>query len=573
MGIVMVNHYAVYSQNLDKLTNDEDWFQFNGGSIQGNFIANQAINQNQFRDPYAHVISGSINFSILDVSLPFSFSFANSQITYAQPFNMMALHPTYKKLKTHIGITNMPFSQYTYNGLNFTGAGAEYAWDKISIKGFGGRLNKAIAFDPIVDNRMTMGFARYGGGVSVGFKLKEWENEVILFKGTDVANSLQSTNPNPELVPQDNVVASVKTKGTIAKVVQLELEHASSFSTRNVRALSDSESRNWYDFLINGNTSSTYSSAWKGSLGYRYKVFGIALKYERVAPEYSTLGGLYFNNDLENISIAPTLVLFQNKLNINLNAGVERNNLLSNKANNTKRWVGSAAINAQLTKGMNLALNYSNFASFTRRNPLADPLYSVIADTLNYYQVSQNFTSSWNYTFGEKIKQAMNFTATYNLSTNITGRLDNAVAFGFNTSSPGQEIPVDVYNVLFAHTFRIPKGKWGIGYIINATHTEALGMQNSLFGPGLTLSKPLKEKILSFNTGVTYNRQFLNLTAQNHVMNIRLGLRYNPKFENEKYGKLSASLTGNYCNRLSLLPGEPAPQNLTMMLNLSYSFK
>ena len=42
----------------------------------------------------------------------------------------------------------MNFSQYTYSGLNFAGAGVEYSPEKWKFKAFGGRLKKAIEFDP-----------------------------------------------------------------------------------------------------------------------------------------------------------------------------------------------------------------------------------------------------------------------------------------------------------------------------------------------------------------------------------------------------------------------------------------
>ena len=62
--------------------------------------------------------------------------FSNAGRSYTQPFNMTAVHPTYKNWKTHLGITSMNFSKYTYSGMNFVGAGVEYTPKKWSFKAF-----------------------------------------------------------------------------------------------------------------------------------------------------------------------------------------------------------------------------------------------------------------------------------------------------------------------------------------------------------------------------------------------------------------------------------------------------
>ena len=71
-------------------------------------------------------------------------------------------------------------------------------------------------------------------------------------------------------------------------------------------------------------------------------------------------------------------------------------------------------------------------SSFTKRNPQADPFFTQFGDTLNYYQVSQNISSSLAYSFGDSLRQSMNLTGSFAQSQNITGRLDDAGAFGLN---------------------------------------------------------------------------------------------------------------------------------------------
>ena len=107
-----------------------------------------------------------------------------------------------------------------------------------------------------------------------------------------------------------------------------------------------------------------------------------------------------------------------------MSTGYQRNNLNAQNASESKRWIGNASLSAQLIKGMSLNLNYSNMSSFSRRNPLADPFYTPLGDTLNYYQTSVNLSTSLSYAFGQKVKQSMSATASYSQSQNITGRLE-----------------------------------------------------------------------------------------------------------------------------------------------------
>jgi hypothetical protein len=369
----------------------------------------------------------------------------------------------------------------------------------------------------------------------------------------------------------DNLVASLKAKTTVLKTLQFEVEYASSMLTRNV-LIKDVEApkRAFYHPLIQGNSSSTAQNAYNASVNYRYKIFGIALKYERIDPGYITLGGLFFNNDLENITVAPTIALLNNKVTLALNTGYQRNNLDAKNSTNMRRWVGNASLNAQILKGMTLSANYSNFASFSRRNPAADPFYNVITDTMNYYQISQNVTTSLTYAFGRKTKQVVNTNVSFNKSQNITGRLQDAAAFGFNVS--GTAVPVDVYTGIFSHTLQVGTKGLALGYMLNYNQAVAMGQRTVYYGPGINAAQPLLKKKLNLTFGGTYNRQLLNDELTNHIMNLRIGANLSPDLWNKKYGKMVFSVNGNYTQKFALAGAALSPKNLALLANIHYTF-
>lgn len=559
-----------FSQNLDKIGKKE-MTKVSGG-LQSNFVGNVTSNETQYRDPFSWVLSGNVTVTFLDFSLPFTFSFSNTGKSFSQPFNMTAIHPKYKNWQAHLGITSMNLSSYTYQGLNFAGAGLEYKPKNWSFRAFGGRLKKAIEYNPVVDNINEVSYKRMGFGLATGYKGKKFGTELILFKAYDNPSSLEFNPKNPELTARDNIVISIKGEVSLLASLQLKVEVASSLMTRNVLSEDPSAKRKGYYGLINGNSTSTISNAYNASLNYRKKQFGIGVQYERIDPEYSTLGAIYFNNDLENITLNPTVSLFKNKVSIALSAGFQRNNLDKGNASVNKRWIGTATLTAQIIKGLTWNANYSNMSSFSRKNPTADPFYTVIGDTLNYYQLSQNASTSLNYSFGKKTKQVLSLTGAYSKSQNITGRLEDAAAFGFNVSNNGNSNPADVYNGVFSHILQLSKAKMAIGWTVNANHTLIQGNTNTYIGPGLNASKPFLNKKMNVNIGVTYNQQLIQGILNSHVMNFRAGMRYAPDWWDKKFGKLSMGINVSWTNKLAV-QNVPNRQNMTIIANLSYQIQ
>ena len=542
-----------------------------GGGMGYNLVFQQVSGQSQLRDPFSWVYSGNVNVNFLGMSMPFTFSFSNQGKSYTQPFNMTALHPSWKWIKTHIGITSMQFSPYTYSGLNFAGGGVELSPKRWRVKAFGGRFKKAIEYDPAVNNITTVSYRRMGGGLSFGYEAQKGGFNVIVLKAADDQRSLEMLSPNSELTPMDNVVTSVSGKLSIVKNLQLQAEYAVSMLTRNTLLVDSAvtEKRPFYFGLVNGNSSTTAKSAYNASLSYRFKTASIAVKYERVAPDYLTLGGLFFNNDLENITLAPAVALFQNKLTVSANTGFQRNNLSGGSATAQRRWVASVSLSGQPVKGLTLNGAYSNFSSFTRRNPSAVPLYDPVLDTMNFYQVSENYNTGISYTFGKKRKHAVSSNFAYVKSQNITGRLQDAGAFGFNTS--GTTLPVDVYTGMAAYTLQFVNG-FALSCMGNYNRSVAAGTENTFYGPGVNASKAILDKKMNLQTGVTYNRQLAGTTLTNHVMNLRMGVSYNPELWDKKFGKLALSLNGNFTQKFAVVSGAASPTNLTVMTNLNYSF-
>ena len=75
------------------------------------------------------------------------------------------------------------------------------------------------------------------------------------------------------------------------------------------------------------NWLNNYFNALNVSFDYPAGNGTIGAGYERIDPNYKTLGAYFFNNDLENITVNASQTIFDNKLNLSVNAGLQQDNL------------------------------------------------------------------------------------------------------------------------------------------------------------------------------------------------------------------------------------------------------
>ena len=77
-------------------------------------------------------------------------------------------------------------------------------------------------------------------------------------------------------------------------------------------------------------------------------------------PEFETMGAFFFMNDMENISILPNLSLFDYKLRINGQLGIQRNNLLNTRSETTKRLLGNGNISFQANEKFGIDFTFNS---------------------------------------------------------------------------------------------------------------------------------------------------------------------------------------------------------------------
>ncbi len=566
-------YYISFSQNLDQISLKKGFKV--SGSLNLSGVAYTAHGINSRRDPFTYFASGNLNLNLFGYSAPFTFTYSNGNSRFSQPFNQFVFAPQYKWVKVYLGYSSLTFSPYTLAGHVFSGIGVELSPKKWKLAIMYGRLRKAVPFSTDSTNHYNQdnaAFKRIGYGIKVGYEEEKYGLTFSSFTAKDDINSIPFILYNSTLTPQQNVAISLSGRVLIAKHISLEGEYAISVLNKDTRnnvedsSVSINYNHNFINGLLPQNSTKRYFDAIRSSIGYQVNLFNVQFKYERIAPEYQTLGAYYFNNDMENITIAPSFQLFKNKFNISANAGIQQNNLDQSRISTTKRWIGALNLALNPNEKWNFNLSYSNFSSFTNTKPITDPFKQRTAlDTLNYYQLTGSANGTASYSFGNKeIRRVLIFNGMCQTMT------DYGSGIGGNSN---------FFSGVFSYSHILSPKSLTLTASMNFNKNNGYGSTTTYYGPTLGISKLLFEKKFRTAFASSYNSsksisELVNSSSISEILNNRLTLAFNPKSTQNSSDKtfnirhiFSASL--NLLQKLKGTSTQPAYMEFTT--NFSYT--
>jgi hypothetical protein len=236
------------------------------------------------------------------------------------------------------------------------------------------------------------------------------------------------------VLPAENLVFGIKTFHRFFSRLTLDVDFGYSIYTRNLNASNEGLPEVPLQSLISSlttiNNSTNVNWAGNASLSYSHRLFGLRLLYRKIEPEYQTMGSYFFNNDLQQFTIDPSLYLLKRKLNIRGSIGFQKNNLADDKLNDTNRRIHSLHINYNPNQSLGINMSYMNYRIEQSRNPL---VIKDFVDSLQMKQISNNLSVNMNYSFGNKdLRQSIS------LGTNYQKFIDDNSNTEFLNSSSSQ---------------------------------------------------------------------------------------------------------------------------------------
>ena len=501
------------------------------GSLGTSFTAYNGWGGTARRDPYNYSLSGNFSVRTMDLELPFSFYITNQNSDFRQPFNQFGVSPTYKKVTGHLGYRSLSWSSFSLAGHTFLGVGVEANPGIFRLGFVYGRFRQAI--EPGDKDGLVPSYKRLGYAFKVGVGDEKGFIDFIMLKGKDETNSVSALIDSSSVTPAENLVFALVGQRKLTKEISVNFEVARSAYTEDIRSNTtetNSAASGIYSSLgdvFTPKTSSSYNNAYLFTLNFTPKKVKTALKYRRVEGTFKTMGSYFFNNDLEDITVNLGTSFFKSKVTFSGSFGVQRNNLKETELTQTLRTIGSANVFWMASKKLNFGLNFSNYTS------TLSAVRDVLSDSIEFYQVTNNYNLTSNYLFGkEGVDQS--------LSLNVGYQLANARS-EYNVS----DITTTFNNVNLNYRYQRKSSTWGFNAGVNYTQINSVGNELINVGPTLGVKKSLLDKKVKLSLANTVLQQVVNGDSQTLVDIIKFGANYKPR------KKHTFGLVGNYLIRIA----------------------
>lgn len=366
----------LFAQDLDSLGTAPPVTLY--GSVGASLIGYSADGIEERREPFSWMLNGALNASFYRIDIPLSFVFSEQERSFRQPFNQFGLSPGYKWIRLHAGYRSMAFSDYTLAGVTYLGGGVELTPGPLRIMGMYGRLQRSVEEDTTLPFVLPA-YERWGYGARLGFESANAEGGISYFRAWDDSASLRRPPTEIDVRPQENTVAGLDFAfALVPNLLRVEAEAGASILTRDVRSAA-ADSSDIPDFLNDIHqirNSTTLTFAMKAGLRYTSDDFSALLGYERIEPDYESLGSYYFTTDVERYTLEPSFNLFQRKVRVSGSIGLERDNLLETKLARTNRVIGSANVGWDPSQTFGIDASYLNYSTgqSAGRLPLNDSI-------------------------------------------------------------------------------------------------------------------------------------------------------------------------------------------------------
>jgi len=517
------------AQNLEGIGKQQPVTLSGGITAQSIFYDASGIeNRNK---PFSYIITGSPTISLYNsITIPFTFTYSEQERSYRQPFNQFGMSPYYKWIIVHAGYRNINFSQFTLAGHTFLGAGVELHPGIFRFGFIYGRFNRATAVDSTSKALQPYSYSNAGYATKIGVGKGSNFLDFSFLRAKDDSSSVHPDNNLKGLVtPAENAVIGINGQTKFLKNFLFTVEAATSLYTRNLsnKSASHDSASNVITKLLSGlittNGTSEHYNALQTSIGYRDKLYGIRLQYSRIDPNYKSMGAYFFNSDLENFTIAPSVILLKNKLRLNGSLGLQHDNLNKEKQSTSSRVIGSANASADFNEHFGLDFSYSNYSNSQRTRTI------LLRDTFRIAQVSQNFSLTPRYIFASsKLVQAIVFSANYNLFTS----LDNSTNIQNNTKS---------YNLFLNYQITLVPKNITFNINLNYTDVKADAFEEGNYGLTLGINKTLLKSKLTLGWSGSFLKG-INGGSTGLILNQSANLNYRMNRHN------SLSMSFNFIN-------------------------
>lgn len=544
-ALLLLGMKPSYAQNIEEVLAFRKKKPF---KISGSISARATLFSSQpseARQSFTYQLTGSVNLSLYELlNIPLSFNLNNYGANFSYPSlpNRLSLHPSYKWAKAHIGDVPMSFGPYTLNGHQFTGLGIELSPGRWQVSAMAGRLLKRVDADPNIPS-LQVGYERWGYGLKTRYEGSTFALGGTVFAARDRDGRISFDIDALGIYPKGNIALGLEGSLSLIKDLKLSLEYGLSRMQQDLRSVEVS-----------------YYHALRADVSYSFVGNTLGVGYERIDPGYATLGAYYFNNDYENLTLNYSRSFFDSKLSLALSGGVQRDDLMGQKQEHNKRFVGSAQVGFTPSEALSASVSLSSFQSYRNLKSSFDYINARTPydnlDTLQFTQLSHSLDAdiSWRLKQSEAQTQTLSATLSYQEAADRQGRyIQPGQLTRFMNLGTSYSLDLSALDLTLTGGFNVSN---------NYADRKAV----LTLGPSLSLAKRFLKKQLSTGLSLSYNetQEAGHRLAQVYNLRATAGYRF--------WGKHGLNASVAYQERKLLHAVSSPRSSFTSELSYSYSF-
>lgn len=462
--------------------------------------------------PFEYRINANVQLSYRGLSIPINYTLTNGKSIYrlngpsvnVPKFSNLGVSPKYKWATFHIGSRNMSFSKYTYENMRFNGGGIELAPDNsLFLKAYYGNLSSNNLNSLNLLNNLDL-YKRKSWGTHFGYKKDDNEYSVIIFKATDILESVSDSNIYKLITPKENVAISFIARQKIWDNLSINIDRSITAYTRDLLAprIAIPTGHTVYNMLglYEKKESSVYAYASKISLLYKAEQADYSINYEKIDRGYRSLGSLLYDNDFRSYTVS-TARPISKKIFLTSEIGYRFDGIKEESPLNNKKLIGSLNLSYQITDRLNTNASYSNFRNTERT--YFQSINSLEADSVFLSLVNNQLSLTSNYALNKD--KTTNLTVMYSYQNSNRIQSDS-ISQRFSTRS-------NIWNI----NLSMNTEKYSLSTALTTLINNNVGMKMYSIIPNLTLTYNLKDK-LRLNNNVAYNYIFSNIFSSHSLI-------------------------------------------------------
>lgn len=464
------------------------------------------------RAPASLQSTANLDFSLFGFSSGLNMLYSTDQSEFRQNMNNISFDAQWKWITIQAGDVNPSFSKYGLSGVTIRGGYLQLNPGNWNVELSGGRSKKAIPNNSQQEEFREPSFERWAMVGKVGYEGDGSHFYLSSHYELDMSGSL---NNAIGITPKENLTLTPDAKLSIFDG-KLSLESQVTFSayTRDLNSteipLNGTGVPSFLSGLMQPHQSSRVNYAGQATANFRLDEFGMQVGYERIQPGFISLGIGRIQDDKRKITISPSARFLDNRVSIQSNVSIGRDNLLNSRIQTQRNTGISANVQVQVTDMITISSNYNLLLnSFTTNSGALSG--SQIAPP-DQKQVSHTVMLQPSITFQGDTK-------THNISL-------SASYFTFDLSFDGDSpsVPMgsasDTYSTSATYNLTFSNGlslnSMANVLVNNSNNAESLTLGGNLGGSYTMLERKLT---LSLNGGFNQNR---NTTKVSNASNINI---------------------------------------------------